>query len=226
MVYNSGNFSPQKTQKMKKILFLTLFFGALGLMAASTDPGKPKLPEKGDPIKGSKLVGTCVACHGVDGNSVVGEWPTLAGQRESYLFEQLEHIKEEERVILVMKGLLNGYSDKDLRDIAAFYSDQKTQVGQADESNLTLGQKIYRAGNLDSGVPACTGCHGPKGRGLESAEYPMLGGQKAEYVVTSLLAYQTGERAIDEHGKIMQGIATRLSLEEIRAVANYVSGLY
>ena len=83
MVYNSGNFSPQKTQKMKKILFLTLFFGALGLMAASTDPGKPKLPEKGDPIKGSKLVGTCVACHGVDGNSVVGEWPTLAGQRES-----------------------------------------------------------------------------------------------------------------------------------------------
>ena len=113
-----------------------------------------------------------------------------------------------------------------MKIISAFYSNQKTQVGQADASNLTLGQKIYRAGNLDSGVPACTGCHGPKGRGLESAEYPMLGGQKAEYVVTSLLAYQTGERAIDEHGKIMQGIATRLTLEEIRAVANYVSGLY
>ena len=55
---------------------------------------------------------------------------------------------------------------------------------------------------------------------------PMLGGQKAEYVVTSLIAYQTGERAIDEHGKIMQGIASRLTIEEIRAVANYVSGLY
>ena len=54
----------------------------------------------------------------------------------------------------------------------------------------------------------------------------MLGGQKAEYVVTSLVAYQTGERAIDEHGKIMQGIASRLTIEEIRAVANYVSGLY
>jgi cytochrome c553 len=125
-----------------------------------------------------------------------------------------------------MKGLLDDYSDDDLRDVSAFYSKQTTLVGKADESNLELGQKIYRAGNLSSGVPACTGCHGPAGKGLESAEYPMLGGQKAEYVVTSLLAYQTGERAIDDHGKIMQGIATRLSIEEIRAVANYVSGLY
>ena len=44
------------------------------------------------------------------------------------------------------------------------------KVGQADKSNLTLGEKIYRAGNLDSGVPACTGCQGAKGKGIESAE--------------------------------------------------------
>ena len=119
---------------------------------------------------------------------MVGQWPTLAGQRESYLYEQLEHIRDEERVIAVMKGLLNDYSDDDLRDVSAFYSKQTTLVGKADESNLELGQKMYRAGNLSSGVPACTGCHGPAGKGLESAEYPMLGGQKAEYVVTSLLA--------------------------------------
>ena len=142
------------------------------------------------------------------------------------LFEQLEHIRDEERIIAVMKGLLNDYSDDELRDMAAFYAEQTTKVSRADDTNLALGQKIYRAGNVESGVPACTGCHGPAGKGLESAQYPMLGGQKAEYVVTSLIAYQTGERAIDEHGKIMQGIASRLTVEEIRAVANYVSGLY
>tara|TARA_B100000965_G_scaffold157694_1_gene131450 strand:+ start:28 stop:666 length:639 start_codon:yes stop_codon:yes gene_type:complete len=211
---------------IKKLLLLSLLVSSLGVFAASGEMAEAKPMKKGDAEKGSKLVGTCVACHGADGNSVVGQWPTLAGQRESYLFEQLEHIRDEERIIAVMKGLLNDYSDDDLRDVSAFYASQKTKVSQADEANLALGQQIYRAGNLKSGVPACTGCHGPAGKGLESAQYPMLSGQKAEYVVTSLIAYQTGERAIDEHGKIMQGIATRLTIEEIRAVANYVSGLY
>jgi len=212
---------------IKKLLFVSLFISSLSIFAAAKGEMVEVNPmKKGDADKGAKLVGTCVACHGADGNSVVGQWPTLAGQRESYLFEQLEHIRDEERVILVMKGLLNDYSDDDLRDVSAFYASQRTKVSQADEASLALGQQIYRAGNLDSGVPACTGCHGPAGKGLESAQYPMLGGQKAEYVVTSLIAYQTGERAIDEHGKIMQGIASRLTIEEIRAVANYVSGLY
>ena len=212
---------------IKKILFLSLLISSLAIQAAASGENSEAKPlPKGNAANGAKLVGTCVACHGADGNSVVGQWPTLAGQRESYLFEQLEHIRDEERVIAVMKGLLNDYSDDELRDMAAFYAEQTTKVSQADDTNLALGQKIYRAGNVESGVPACTGCHGPAGKGLESAQYPMLGGQKAEYVVTSLIAYQTGERAIDEHGKIMQGIASRLTVEEIRAVANYVSGLY
>ena len=212
---------------IKKILFLSLLISSLAIQAAASGENSEAKPlPKGNAANGAKLVGTCVACHGADGNSVVGQWPTLAGQRESYLFEQLEHIRDEERIIAVMKGLLNDYSDDELRDMAAFYAEQTTKVSLADDTNLALGQKIYRAGNLESGVPACTGCHGPAGKGLESAQYPMLGGQKAEYVVTSLIAYQTGERAIDEHGKIMQGIASRLTVEEIRAVANYVSGLY
>ena len=212
---------------IKKILFLSLLISSLAIQAAASGENSEAKPlPKGNAANGAKLVGTCVACHGADGNSVVGQWPTLAGQRESYLFEQLEHIRDEERVIAVMKGLLNDYSDDELRDMAAFYAEQATKVSRADDTNLALGQKIYRAGNVESGVPACTGCHGPAGKGLESAQYPMLGGQKAEYVVTSLIAYQTGERAIDEHGKIMQGIASRLTVEEIRAVANYVSGLY
>ena len=212
---------------IKKILFLSLLISSLAIQAAASGENSEAKPlPKGNAANGAKLVGTCVACHGADGNSVVGQWPTLAGQRESYLFEQLEHIRDEERVIAVMKGLLNDYSDDELRDMAAFYAEQTTKVSRAHDTNLALGQKIYRAGNIETGVPACTGCHGPAGKGLESAQYPMLGGQKAEYVVTSLIAYQTGERAIDEHGKIMQGIASRLTVEEIRAVANYVSGLY
>ena len=101
---------------IRNFLLLALFICSFSVFAAAAgEMAEAKPMKRGDAEKGSKLVGTCVACHGVDGNSVVGQWPTLAGQRESYLFEQLEHIRDEERVIAVMKGLLNNYSDDDLR---------------------------------------------------------------------------------------------------------------
>ena len=207
-------------------LLLSLIILVSGSVYAASEKAEIKAVKRGDPQVGSELVATCAGCHGADGNSVVGQWPTLAGQRESYTLAQLIHVQKGERMIESMMGLLDNYSEDQLRDIAAFYAAQEVKVGQADSINFELGQRIYRAGNLSNGVPACTGCHGPQGKGVESAGYPMLSGQKAEYVVTSLVAYKNGERVHSSNAKIMQGIAARLTTEEIRAVANYVSGLY
>ena len=207
-------------------LLLSLIILVSGSIYAASDKAEIKAVKRGDPQAGSELVATCAGCHGADGNSIVGQWPTLAGQRESYTLAQLIHVQKGERMIESMMGLLDNYSEDQLRDIAAFYAAQEVKVGQADSVNFELGQRIYRAGNLSNGVPACTGCHGPQGKGVESAGYPMLSGQKAEYVVTSLVAYKNGERVHSSNAKIMQGIAARLTTEEIRAVANYVSGLY
>jgi cytochrome c553 len=207
-------------------LLLSLIILVSGSIYAASEKAEIKAVKRGDPQAGSELVATCAGCHGADGNSVVGQWPTLAGQRESYTLAQLIHVQKGERMIESMMGLLDNYSEDQLRDIAAFYAAQEVKVGQADSINFELGQRIYRAGNLSNGVPACTGCHGPQGKGVESAGYPMLSGQKAEYVVTSLVAYKNGERVHSSNAKIMQGIAARLTTEEIRAVANYVSGLY
>ncbi len=207
-------------------LLISVIILVSGSVYAASDKVEIKAVKRGDPQAGSELVATCAGCHGADGNSVVGQWPTLAGQRESYTLAQLIHVQKGERMIESMMGLLDNYSEDQLRDIAAFYAAQEVKVGQADSINFELGQRIYRAGNLSNGVPACTGCHGPQGKGVESAGYPMLSGQKAEYVVTSLVAYKNGERVHSSNAKIMQGIAARLTTEEIRAVANYVSGLY
>ena len=169
-------------------LLLSLIILVSGSIYAASDKAEIKAVKRGDPQAGSELVATCAGCHGADGNSVVGQWPTLAGQRESYTLAQLIHVQKGERMIESMMGLLDNYSEDQLRDIAAFYAAQEVKVGQADSINFELGQRIYRAGNLSNGVPACTGCHGPQGKGVESAGYPMLSGQKAEYVVTSLVA--------------------------------------
>ena len=188
----------------------------------------------GDAVAGESKVAVCAGCHGSDGNSMVASFPKLAGLGENYLVRQLRNIKSGERAIVEMTGLLDASSDQDLQDMAAYYNGQQRQVSGAQEITLIgysdpdealqLGENIYRAGNLKTEVSACTGCHSPAGNGNDPAGYPALGGQHADYIESQLLKYRSGERA-SGNAKIMQGVAERLSNKEIKAVANFISGL-
>ena len=83
--------------------------------------------------------------------------------------------------------------------------------------------RAFRAGLAEKNVPACASCHGPTGTGIP-AQYPLLGGQFAEYIEAQLRAFRSGERANDPN-RMMRTTAARLSDAEIRAVANYIAGL-
>ena len=63
---------------------------------SASDEVEVKAVKRGDPMAGSELVATCTGCHGADGNSVVGQWPTLAGQRESYTSVSYTHLRAHE----------------------------------------------------------------------------------------------------------------------------------
>ena len=180
----------------------------------------------GNPESGKEIVAVCSACHGLDGNSVVGLWPSLAGQNEKYLVKQLRLVKSGDRVIDSMVGLLDNLQDSDLQDIAAFYASQKNKVGQADESKVELGRKLYYAGNLEKGVPACSACHSPRGLGNGPAAYPLLSGQQPDYVAKALKDYRSGERVNEDPSKIMASIAYKLDDVEIDALSSFVHGLY
>jgi cytochrome c553 len=189
----------------------------------------------GDAAAGKNKVATCAGCHAGDGNSMVPSFPKLAGLGEKYLYRQLTMIKSGERMVASMTGLLDNSSDQDLQDMAAYYDSQQRSIAGAQEITmigysdpievLELGENIYRGGNLKTGVPSCAGCHSPAGTGNGPAGYPGLGGQHADYIESQLLKYQSGERASGANAKIMQGVAERLSNKEIKAVANYISGL-
>jgi len=90
---------------------------------------------------------------------------------------------------------------------------------------VELGELIYRAGNAATGVPACIGCHGPRGIGNPLAIYPSLSHQHARYTAAQLRAWQQGERSNDPNA-IMSTIAKALSSEEIDAVSEYTAGLH
>jgi cytochrome c553 len=197
--------------KLKNLIILTSIFFFLG--AGNPDNGKDK-------------VAVCSACHGVDGNSIVGLWPSLAGQNEKYLTKQLRLVKSGDRVIASMTGLLDNLEDSDLEDIAAFYASQTNKVGQTEESKVELGKKLYYAGSLEKGVPACSACHSPRGQGNAPAAYPLLSGQQPEYVAKALKDYRSGERLNEDPSKMMAAIAYKLDDQEIEALASFIHGLY
>ena len=198
---------------MKLRLLIILAASLVTIGAGNADSGKNK-------------VATCAACHGQDGNSMVGLWPSLAGQNTNYLVRQLQHIKSGKRSIAVMAGLLDNFSKEDLDDIAAFYASKNNTIGQVEADKVELGRKLYYSGSLEKGIPACTACHSPKGKGNAPAGYPLLSGQQADYETKSLKNYRSGERNNDESSQMMMAIAYKLDDVEIDALSSFINGLH
>jgi len=181
-----------------------------------------------DPVAGQAKSESCIACHGASGNSVVPEWPKLAGQHQGYLIKQITEIKKGDkgqRSVPTMYGMVMNLSSQDIADISAYYAAQKQTQGSAQEQYVTLGKKIYLGGNMESGVPACLACHGPVGMGNSAAKFPRVAGQHAAYTELQLKQFQDGSRNNDPSG-MMQYIAKKMTDEEIKAVSSYIEGLH
>ena len=184
----------------------------------------------GDAQAGQQKAGSCLGCHGADGNSLVPTFPKLAGLGEKYLLKQMQDIRDGRRPVAVMAGQVDNMTDQDLADIAAFYNSQARSGGQADPEKLALGRKVYLAGIAERQVPACAACHSPTGNGNGPAGYPSLGGQHAEYTAGQLKMFRKGYedptgRTNGGGAKIMRTTAFRMSDMEIEAVASYIAGL-
>jgi cytochrome c553 len=202
---------------------MTAKFAALTLVAVLGWTGS--VHAAGSVEAGQAKSATCMACHGMDGNSANPEWPSLAGQHSSYILKQLKHFKAGERQNPLMSPMAMILADQDMEDLAAYFSSQTPRpTGETEPSKLQRGQTIYRAGIASKGVPSCAGCHGPGGRGIQGAAFPMIGGQHAVYVAAQLRNYQSGARATDPNS-MMRTIASRLTDEEIDAVASYLQGM-
>ena len=110
---------------------------------------------------------------------------------------------------------------EDMRNVGAYFESQRPAPASArDKALAARGQQLWRAGNKSQGVPACAGCHGAAGHGIPS-QYPRLAGQHPELSLGWLKAYATGERP----QQVMGAVAAKLSENDMRALAEYISGL-
>lgn len=107
-----------------RAFFLGLTFFVFQAAAFAGDPANGKtISEKG---AGGP---PCMSCHGLDGSKPVApENPILAGQYEDYIVRALLDYKSGKRVNPVMKAVADPLKRKDIEDVAAWFSRQKSNL--------------------------------------------------------------------------------------------------
>ena len=196
----------------------------------------------GDAKAGQAKAGACAACHGVDGNPSDPQYPRIAGMPERYIAQQLALFKAGVRtsgMAAVMMPMASPLSAQDMRDVGAYFAQQKAGAGVADDSAIAsgpykgmkfyeVGQKLFRGGDPARGIPACMACHGAAGAGNPGPAFPHIGGQQSAYVVRRLQEYRTGTTAEKDHHlfDMMATVAKNLSDEEIQSLGSYLQGLH
>lgn len=224
----------------KKLLIASI---ALAL-SATTGPAHAQ----GNSAAGKTKAAACAGCHGENGNSLMGQFPKLAGQHETYLSKQLQAFKDGSRVSPMMAPLVVSLDNEAIADLAAYYAankisandraalpvdnddeddsdaPQKSEQAKKAELNKVLlqGSDLYRNGDLSREVSACIACHGPYAEGNKPAGFPSLHSQHAEYVIKALTDFKSGARSNNPEN-MMHMIAKKMTDQEIKAVAYYIS---
>jgi cytochrome c553 len=195
---------------MKKTVIAVLAAAFVGLIPNL-------LLAEGDAAAGQAKSALCGSCHGVDGNSLMAMNPKLAGQSARYMVKQLQEFKSGARESAIMASMVLSLSDQDMEDIAAWYSSQQPTIQGANPESIELAERLYRGGNSEIAVAACSACNAPAG-------FPLLSGQHAEYTLQQLKNFRSGARQNDGSA-MMRTVVERLTDKELEALASYVSGL-
>ena len=97
---------------------------ALGLFVSL-----PAMAASGDAEAGAKKAETCKACHGEAGaKPIQPDYPVLAGQHYDYLVSALNQYKAGKRKNASMNGFAAALKPEDIRDLAAYFAAQKSDL--------------------------------------------------------------------------------------------------
>jgi cytochrome c553 len=210
-------------RKMNKLLLSV----SLALVACVTVMSASAQEIKGDAKEGEKKNAMCVGCHGIVGYQAsfpeIHKVPKIAGQGEKYIVAALTAYKKGERKHASMRGIAETLNEKDIADLAAFYS----------TLGVTEGAAPLPAAPAASGKAAellakgnCASCHGPSLSAPIDPTYPKIAGQYSDYLYVALKSYKTeGNLQIGRNNAVMGGIAKQFSTAELKELAAYIGSL-
>jgi len=81
----------------------------------------------GDVEDGMRKAAMCVSCHGADGVSEHDGWPSLVRLDKDYIVSQLKAYRDRARISEWMNPVAQMLSDKDIEDLAAWFSQRRLQ---------------------------------------------------------------------------------------------------
>lgn len=167
---------------------------------------------------------SCASCHGEAGQGSMST-PRLAGQPADYLAKQLDDFASGLRANESMAVVAKELSREEIANLAQYYTQIQLQVRLRPTlaGDLQRGALIARQGDWKSDVPACVSCHGMSGEGVAPG-FPALAGQQPDYIFAQLTSWHAGQRR-NSPQKLMDDVAQRMSVDDMRAVADYFGSL-
>ena len=160
----------------------------------------------------------CATCHGETGNSRMENTPSLAGQPELFLTNQLILMREGVRRSEIMAPFVKGLKDDVIIELAKHYAGRQPEPRA--ESTPVDAELAKRGAQLAVGLH-CASCHRPDYAGQE--QMPRLSRQRLDYLILSLTEYRDGRRSgIDTS---MNGVMHGTSDHDIRALAHYLANI-
>jgi cytochrome c553 len=158
----------------------------------------------------------CNACHGPNGNAVLKDMPSLAGQPKIFIENQLVLIREGMRDIPQMKGVLDNVPDTELTELATYYSSLKIAKPTAQKQAV-----LHDKGETLSKEMRCGICHLPTYVGRD--QMPRLAGQREDYLLYTMRAMQANKAV--GRDPIMIASLYGISDEDLKAISHYLSRL-
>ena len=138
----------------------------------------------------------CARCHGFDGRGRgQPDIPVLGGQRPEYLLASLSGYASGRRHSAVMQSAAIRVSPEGMRALALHYAAQPglaaadAPVPPTTSDGDRIAAQVVARGLPEANLPACASCHSSSGRRI----YPVLAGQRAEYLAQRLRLWRQGE---------------------------------
>jgi cytochrome c553 len=216
---------------------------ALGITSDIGPPGEPQPPLRtpsrtawtsetlaqvaaGNAEHGAFVALNCTACHGEQGVSQTGLYPTLAGMDAAVIYKQLDDFRGGKRSWGAMNAIAQALSAQDAANVGAYFTSRTNGlppfVAQRFQAGHTLREdnpavRLAFAGDPARGIPPCAACHGPGGHKLGA---PQLKTQQPAYIERQLAAFAQGFRQNDINEQ-MRTIAAQLTPDEMHIIAGF-----
>jgi cytochrome c553 len=156
----------------------------------------------------------CATCHGEDGNSRMANTPSLAGQPEFFVLNQLFLMREGVRKIEAMMPFVKDLKDDDLAGLAKHFAGLTPKP-----SDEKVDPALARRGGELVARMRCGSCHQPDLAGQQ--QMPRVAKQRVDYLIYSLKAYRDDQRTGAD--TLMSNVVAGMPDSDIAALAHYAA---